>query len=38
LEERTDAIAHIYENLTHRKIEVDFKNEPKYFKLKNFKK
>lgn len=38
LEERADAIAHIYESLTHRKIEVDFKNEPKYFKLKNFKK
>merc|ERR1712086_72377 len=38
LEERSDAIAHIYESITHRKIEIDFKNEPKYYKLKSFKK
>merc|ERR1711972_1187392 len=38
LEERADAISQIYESLTHRNIEVDFKNEPKYFKLRNFKK
>merc|ERR1711881_767735 len=38
LEERADAISQIYEALTHRNIQVDFKNEPKYFKLRNFKK
>merc|ERR1712039_1103458 len=38
LEERSDAIAHIYKSLTHRQIDIDFKNEPKYFKLKTFKK
>merc|ERR1711972_355822 len=38
LEERADAISQIYDSLTHRNIEVDFKNEPKYFKLRNFKK
>merc|ERR1712050_675268 len=38
LEERADAISQIYESLTHRNIEIDFKNEPKYFKLRNFKK
>merc|ERR1712039_533533 len=36
LEDRADAISQIYEALTHRKIDVDFKNEPKYFKLKTF--
>merc|ERR1712159_325118 len=36
LEDRCDAISHIYEALTHRKIDIDFKNEPKYFKLKTF--
>merc|ERR1712228_1147016 len=34
LEERADAISQIYEALTHRNIEIDFKNEPKYFKLR----
>merc|ERR1712093_169036 len=38
LEERADAITQIYESLTHRRIEIDFKNEPKYFKLRTFKK
>merc|ERR1712159_61488 len=38
LEERADAIGQIYENLTHRRIEMDFKNEPKYFKIPTFKK
>merc|ERR1711913_5416 len=38
LEERADAISQIYEALTHRSIEIDFKNEPKYFKLRTFKK
>merc|ERR1712066_163472 len=38
LEERADAISQIYEALTHRNIEIDFKNEPKYFKLRTFKK
>merc|ERR1712066_503754 len=38
LEERVDAISQIYESLTHRRVEVDFKNEPKYFKLRSFKK
>merc|ERR1711982_178917 len=28
LEDRADAITQIYESLTHRSIEVDFKNEP----------
>merc|ERR1711985_47906 len=31
LEERADAITQIYEALTHRRIEIDFKNEPKFF-------
>merc|ERR1711904_167952 len=35
LEERADAISEIYRNLTNRKIDIDFKNEPKYFKIKN---
>merc|ERR1739845_253818 len=38
LEERADAIAQIYDALTHRRIEIDFKNEPKFFKLRTFKK
>merc|ERR1711953_1572739 len=38
LEERADAISQIYESLTHRNIEIDFKNEPKYVKLRTFKK
>merc|ERR1711977_742303 len=38
LEERADAISQIYESISHRNIEIDFKNEPKYFKLRNFKK
>ena len=38
LEDRADAISQIYEASTHRKIDVDFKNEPKYFKLRTFKK
>merc|ERR1712151_350885 len=38
LDERADAIRQIYESLTHRNIEIDFKNEPKYFKLRTFKK
>merc|ERR1739848_526718 len=37
LEERADAITQIYEALTHRRIEVDFKNEPKYYRLKQWK-
>merc|ERR1712227_367949 len=36
LEDRVDAIAQIYENLTHRKIDIGFRNEPKFFKLKTF--
>merc|ERR1711972_332710 len=36
LEERADAISQIYESLTHRKIDVGFKNDPKFFKLKTF--
>merc|ERR1712178_541165 len=36
LEERVDAISQIYESLTHRKIDVGFKNDPKFFKLKTF--
>merc|ERR1711935_213351 len=36
LEDRADAITQSYETLTHRSIEVDFKNEPKYFKLRTF--
>merc|ERR1712050_675127 len=38
LEERVDAISQIYESLTHRKIDVGFKNDPKFFKLKTFSK
>merc|ERR1712196_139187 len=36
LEDRADAITQIYENLTHRSIDIDFKNEPKYYKLRTF--
>merc|ERR1712146_233363 len=36
LEDRVDAIAQIYESLTHRKIDIGFKNEPRFFKLKTF--
>merc|ERR1712166_191053 len=38
LEERTDAITEIYKHLTRRAVDVDFKNEAKYFKLRTFKK
>merc|ERR1711979_8391 len=38
LEERADAISQIYESLTHRRVDIDFKNEPKYFKVRHFKK
>jgi len=36
LEDRADAITQIYESLTHRSIDIDFKNEPKYYKLRTF--
>merc|ERR1711912_164639 len=38
LEDRVDSIAQIYESLTHRKIDIGFKNDPKFFKLKTFSK
>merc|ERR1712013_7768 len=37
LEDRVDAISQIYDVLTHRKIELAFKNEPKYYRVKRFK-
>merc|ERR1712183_45089 len=36
LEDRADAITQIYDSLTHRSIDIDFKNEPKYYKLRTF--
>merc|ERR1711976_817950 len=38
LEERTDAIQEIYKHLTRRMVDIDFKNEPKYYKYKNYNK
>merc|ERR1712178_295791 len=38
LEERTDAIQEIYKHLTRRAVDIDFKNEPKYYKYKNYNK
>merc|ERR1712188_174968 len=38
LEDRVDAIQEIYKHLTRRMVDIDFKNEPKYYKYKNYNK